>query len=161
MFSFSSSGNCRSISVWKSLSYTINKQCIILHTNYPVDLFKQHSVAELKPVGYLEGHCKMYKDTTVESKSGRGLSLWPLQQSNKTTKGSECMDSYQQHTSTHVQFLGWMVCKTLWWNNALYKYPAKRILNRYLISTVIWEGLVNTAEPLMWAERFNMRQSKT
>lgn len=73
---------------------------------------------------------------------------------------SECKGSYQQCASTHVQLLGWMVCKTLLWNNALYKYPAKRILNRYLISTVIWEGWLNTAEPLMWAERFNMRQSK-
>lgn len=72
----------------------------------------------------------------------------------------ECKGCYQQCPSTHVQLLGSTVCKTLLWNNALYKYPAKRILNRSLISSVIWEGWVNTAGPLMWAERFNMRHRK-
>lgn len=72
----------------------------------------------------------------------------------------ECKGCYQQCTSTHVQLFGWMVCKTLLWNNALYKYPAKRILNRYLISSVIWEGWLNTAGLLMWEERFKTRDRK-
>lgn len=72
----------------------------------------------------------------------------------------ECKGCYLQRSSTRVQLLGWTVCKTLLWNNALYKYPVKRILNRYLISSVIWEGWANTAGLLMWAERFNMRHRK-
>lgn len=152
---FSSSGNCS-----LEMTETINEHCIILRTTlFCWSLQTAQCLVKLQSTVYQEGRWH----TGVKNLEGFCLSNLfnnHIMQPNEKQR-SECIHSYQQCTSTHVQLLGWTVCKTLPWNNALYKYPAKRILNRYLISTVIREGWLNTAEQLIWAERFNMRQSKT
>lgn len=69
---------------------------------------------------------------------------------NKQKREVNAKGSALQHVYSYlVERFAKKKKKTLLWNNALHKYPAKRILNRYLISTVIWEGWLNTAEPLM------------
>lgn len=129
-----------SCGTWKKTYEHVNKVTKLIFTLLNEELFP---LLRSLPINFSQPLIKnaslrsnVYRwHTSIKKLEGVLLSassLRIIQPNEKTEVNAMIVNS----SSTQGQLLGWKVCKSQLLNNALYKYPVKRILNRYLISSV-------------------------